>query len=1379
MSTSNQDEVLEQKEKDKLDKEAEDKKVKESNQKAEILKILKNSYNLDNSKEELVNIFRAWKISSQMRKDLELSKKVAWEDYKDFDLSKIRYLDIVDAFWDDLVELNNLKESLKQAILSEYEIESQEYDTKFLRKIEVLSKKELKELLGWGAKTKEVSWWVNNREKFIKTVYWNKLPNRRNALEFFKDFNLEEKRKKLNKSDKRALDIVIWSFQKNMTFDYNSIHTLFDLNIFSLEDKLKIIHTFSPTISLDKLIESWVISKNTWKQIKQDIIRKDFEKQGVFLYDKEVKALAWKLRDDKIYVSTNKYIKSEKDIKQFVKTWELRNVSSAYNSLLNKIKENNLWLNEFKDKLRKIWVVSNPDNFKVWHTIVIKWNTVSESEDTIIDEYWRQTKNKTKKDIVFYAKIVDDWDKSWVIKVEEKWTNIYNSSMSKTSYFSYTSFLSMLSWKAKWTWLNMNIERVDFLSDIQIKDKIRSWEIKSEWDIIEFKDKSEQIQQTESENLKIYNQERDKLINSGEYEKIEKEKWFKSAQKWLENKLNNNSSLINVREELKNLEDFNLRLLLDKIDEIDSSWKEFWLENWTSFEADWKNKGKKWVYTIINVDKEKREIILTSPSWTENIDFQSFYQTFKEKSAKRLSKITNTYDLLNTVKNSSDTKISWAWGSFDEKDGWLSKKDEKYKYDFLVWTWWKSDNQLVKIHSISWWVASISFWEVETKEAKNKWKEVNYLVEKEKYEVTLGYLHNHIIKNWLIPKSLEAQKNTKEVDSSNWVKWMHNSLVSKFFHNLSVADTIAWFKLWFDSIEQYLKEWNDEHAAKFASWVFGKFLPKELKTDMLSRVESAQKKRMDEYSQKLKDLDTKEAVELVTKWLLNKDCPDYKKEAGMMFFMEKYWNLYVKDLYGYKNTFLYYKSLWWEIWDELYLEVKNEQESQNIPFTEEELVYKLLTKQCWSLWYKWKKRRWRLHKEFKSYRSKWKDEGYQAWLSDWGEERTVEWRLNWWIGELKWWDYSNAMWWAEKVIEKGWSFQNMSKIPFLMMFSWIAYGFERSMTDKIKNMCSKSMLIPITRFMSFKSDIDLANDTILELSKRLWKLYPSKFPDIEERAKKIYWNIHNSWMPERDKISETELFYDDYWKSLIDALFMLNDGKTWELSDINKIILIEKDDFIDENWKKQPWNKKFKKYYDQFTWYMAGDASFDKNEWLIMDSFNKAWISGMDMKKSTLELLPQGNLWNFRHKGWIILWEEIYTELEAISKRDYSKHWWRFAQEKILKDQLRKLVSWLLENNGTRVDILDSFNKPWGTFATKFNKWGLNLSKFAKNWISYEILLNWESQVGEEILDEVVSNMLDWRDMTNIIEDYDSWKWLWGIINDFKDDVDESLENEK
>ncbi|PID87653.1 hypothetical protein CSB07_00175 [Candidatus Gracilibacteria bacterium] len=1379
MSTSNQDEVLEQKEKDKLDKEAEDKKVKESNQKAEILKILKNSYNLDNSKEELVNIFRAGKISSQMRKDLELSKKVAGEDYKDFDLSKIRYLDIVDAFGDDLVELNNLKESLKQAILSEYEIESQEYDTKFLRKIEVLSKKELKELLGGGAKTKEVSGGVNNREKFIKTVYGNKLPNRRNALEFFKDFNLEEKRKKLNKSDKRALDIVIGSFQKNMTFDYNSIHTLFDLNIFSLEDKLKIIHTFSPTISLDKLIESGVISKNTGKQIKQDIIRKDFEKQGVFLYDKEVKALAGKLRDDKIYVSTNKYIKSEKDIKQFVKTGELRNVSSAYNSLLNKIKENNLGLNEFKDKLRKIGVVSNPDNFKVGHTIVIKGNTVSESEDTIIDEYGRQTKNKTKKDIVFYAKIVDDGDKSGVIKVEEKGTNIYNSSMSKTSYFSYTSFLSMLSGKAKGTGLNMNIERVDFLSDIQIKDKIRSGEIKSEGDIIEFKDKSEQIQQTESENLKIYNQERDKLINSGEYEKIEKEKGFKSAQKWLENKLNNNSSLINVREELKNLEDFNLRLLLDKIDEIDSSGKEFGLENGTSFEADGKNKGKKGVYTIINVDKEKREIILTSPSGTENIDFQSFYQTFKEKSAKRLSKITNTYDLLNTVKNSSDTKISGAWGSFDEKDGGLSKKDEKYKYDFLVGTGGKSDNQLVKIHSISGGVASISFGEVETKEAKNKGKEVNYLVEKEKYEVTLGYLHNHIIKNGLIPKSLEAQKNTKEVDSSNGVKGMHNSLVSKFFHNLSVADTIAGFKLGFDSIEQYLKEGNDEHAAKFASGVFGKFLPKELKTDMLSRVESAQKKRMDEYSQKLKDLDTKEAVELVTKWLLNKDCPDYKKEAGMMFFMEKYGNLYVKDLYGYKNTFLYYKSLGGEIGDELYLEVKNEQESQNIPFTEEELVYKLLTKQCGSLGYKGKKRRGRLHKEFKSYRSKGKDEGYQAGLSDGGEERTVEGRLNGGIGELKGGDYSNAMGWAEKVIEKGGSFQNMSKIPFLMMFSGIAYGFERSMTDKIKNMCSKSMLIPITRFMSFKSDIDLANDTILELSKRLGKLYPSKFPDIEERAKKIYGNIHNSGMPERDKISETELFYDDYGKSLIDALFMLNDGKTGELSDINKIILIEKDDFIDENGKKQPGNKKFKKYYDQFTGYMAGDASFDKNEGLIMDSFNKAGISGMDMKKSTLELLPQGNLGNFRHKGGIILWEEIYTELEAISKRDYSKHGGRFAQEKILKDQLRKLVSGLLENNGTRVDILDSFNKPGGTFATKFNKWGLNLSKFAKNGISYEILLNGESQVGEEILDEVVSNMLDGRDMTNIIEDYDSGKGLGGIINDFKDDVDESLENEK
>lgn len=1387
MTSSNKDFALDEKEKENLLKEDEDKKLKTIEQKAAVIKTLKSSYDTDNSKEELIKIFRSWRITSQMSRDLKLSKDLAWEEYTNFDLSDIKYLDIVDAFSDDFVELNNSKELLKQTIISEYQLESEDYDTRVSRKIDVMSKKDIKKLLNW--KEKEISWWINEREKLIKTSYWNNVPQKRNTLNFLQSFNLEEKRKKLNKSDKRSLDIIIWSFHDNMSFDYTAIHTLFNLDVFETSEKLEIIHTFSPTISLDKLIDTKIVSKSEWDKIKQKIIKEDFEKQWVMLYDKEIKALASKLKDDKVDISTRDYITNEKDIGKFVETWELKNVSTAYNQVLNKIKENKLWLDEFRSKLGEIWVVWNPNDFKEWQIIVIKWNSIEEIESIDIDDSWKKIKNKTKKTITFYAKIIDDWSHTGNIVIEEKWMNIYDSSILWTSDFSHTAFLNMLHWKDKVSWIDLNLENVDFYSDNQIKEKIRSWEIKSNSDNIEFKDKSELIGNAEWENVIIYNEERDKLINSEEYQKLEKDKWFEIAEEWLREKLDNNTKILESREELNNLENFNLKLLLDKIDKEDPKGSEFWFEEWTSFEAEWQKWKEKWLYTIAFIDKEKREILITSPSWTETIDFQNFYTTFKEKSAKRLSKIINSHDLLIAVQNCSDEKISWGWSSFEDRDEKISKKEDKFNYEYLVWTWWKWDNKLVKIHSINWNTANISFGELEVndikvttykknkewKKIKEEWKtikkETNFWVESKSYDVTLGYLHNHILKHWLVPKSIEAEQNAQEVEPSNSIDGMKSSIASKLFQNLSIADVMAWFKLWTDSVEQYLKEWNDEHAAKFANWVLGKFLPQELKTDMLSRVESAQKKRMDEYSQKLKDLDTSAAVQLIEKWLLNNDCPGYKKEAGLMFMMEKYWNFYVKwPLYAYKNQFLWYQSLWWKIWDELYLQIKNDQESQNIPFTEEELVYVLLVKQCKAWWFNWVKRRWRLHKEFKALRWKWKDEEYQVWLRDGWEERTVEWRIKWWMNEFRDWSYSNAMWWIEQVVNKGWTFKQMNQIPFIMMFSWAAYGFESSMTDKIKNMCAKSMLIPLTRFMSFKSDIDLANETILEVSIRLWELYPSKYPDIWARAEKIFWNIHNNNIEEIEKIKEVEKFYEDYWDPITDTLYMLNDWDTTEWSNLNKLIFLEKDSYTDENWKEHSWNKKFKKYYDHFWALINADASFNQDEWLATDAFNQVWVSAFDMKKSSLELLKQWTVWNFTHKWWVFLWEEIHTELEAIVKRDYSRHWWKKAQEKILKDQLRKFISWLLENSGTRVEMLSAYNKPWGTFSTKFNKWGLNISKFAESWVSYDILMKWESPEWEDLLDNVVSNMLGWNDMSNTVEDY-NWEWIGSIINNVQDDV--------
>jgi hypothetical protein len=62
--------------------------------------------------------------------------------------------------------------------------------------------------------------------------------------------------------------------------------------------------------------------------------------------------------------------------------------------------------------------------------------------------------------------------------------------------------------------------------------------------------------------------------------------------------------------------------------------------------------------------------------------------------------------------------------------------------------------------------------------------------------------------------------------------------------------------------------------------------------------------------------------------------------------------------------------------------------------------------------------------------------------------------------------------------------EDMNKVPFIMAFSGISYNFEQSELDQLKNFPAKSMMLPVLRFLSLSKDIDLMNQTILEVCKR-------------------------------------------------------------------------------------------------------------------------------------------------------------------------------------------------------------------------------------------------------------------------------------------------------
>lgn len=98
-----------------------------------------------------------------------------------------------------------------------------------------------------------------------------------------------------------------------------------------------------------------------------------------------------------------------------------------------------------------------------------------------------------------------------------------------------------------------------------------------------------------------------------------------------------------------------------------------------------------------------------------------------------------------------------------------------------------------------------------------------------------------------------------------------------------------------------VKEGQESKANHFALHVFGKVLPEDAKIDLQSRIEQTEKKEMDEHLSRLKGINSALAVKQIEKWLKDKRTPEYKKEAGLMYMLEKYGALCCKHaLYKYK-----------------------------------------------------------------------------------------------------------------------------------------------------------------------------------------------------------------------------------------------------------------------------------------------------------------------------------------------------------------------------------------------------------------------------------------------------------------------------------------------
>ncbi len=820
-------------------------------------------------------------------------------------------------------------------------------------------------------------------------------------------------------------------------------------------------------------------------------------------------------------------------------------------------------------------------------------------------------------------------------------------------------------------------------------------------------------------------------------------------------------------------EDLNYTYLKNKIDELDFEWARFWLEEWVSFMIDKKMGDNDMyssidkVFTISKIDKFNRKITVTCPilnGWIETWSFEEFYSMFKNFDAKRILKVWRYTDMFSQLKLDNNIWKIWEWFDLHHNKIIKAWTHSEVEYDYLVSNEW---SELFKIESVNdaTWLVTIKTWEVieEEKEVEeDDWhghmKKVKKNIEKfwvstNTSTISIWFLQNYIKAKKMIPRSQDESKDNEHHDTPNWQKrkW---SFATWIFSNKSAWEFIKWFKMWVDAIGHYLHEWQEDHAAHFALNFYGKFLPWDLKSDLVARVEWAEKKHMDEYITKLKWVDSPIATEMIEAWLLKSNCPQYKLEAWMLFMLENYWTLYTKKLYKYKWKYLWYEALGWTINDHLFHEVKEDCEKQWIQFTEEELVHKLLKQQCSTDWhhYSWIHRRSRVHKEFEWTWKSWMNKDYDKWVEDWGWKRTLDWRIKWAMWEIKWWTYPNAMWWFEKIVDKWWSMDKLNKIPFIMLFSWIAYGFGQKLADKFKNSMNNWRNLPAARFISLTWDIKLFNEVVVRLSERLEKIHWDKLKWMTEASKSIIaWIWKNT---EEEQIKATEKFYDKYWEILTRTMYMLDHDKIDEYNKTDKIIFLEKDT-----------DPIFKRYYDKFKAYARQDLNFTNKD-LMTDAFKFAWTSWMDLYKFTRDVLYQDQAWWFRQKD---IWPDAWREVERWIETDIKIATWskdediKNKRRIILKQKFREFLAWIMESHGSRPEVLRSINSPTSAFAPLLNKLWIKMVEFWNLWINWEMLLEWKSQKWEELLERFVANALDWKDHSMEV-----LGWINAVIQDMK-----------
>lgn len=1279
-----------------------------------------------------------------------------WKSYPWLDKDKITWYMLRKEVWAFYTALENKRNNFRALVINQYNISPKEFDDKIKNDI---SKKD----------ENEIKWLMDSekeRNKYLSSKISGKKLEAKKTITILDWITSELWQKKFNGlSDEDKIEVwwILDNYSQWKKIWDVDLKILFESWIFTENEKKELVHTFIPIISLQRAIDIELIDESKAKNIKEKIIKE--QSSNSWFSSAEVDSIIENTSYNDIDISTSDF-SSKEDLSTIVKKIWFKNLSNDFNTIIDdynaeKDAKSPQNLLDFKKELKDIKNHPNYRNHKNTDKIE-EWAYI---QITKSDKDWNKN--------IHYLKVVNTdiwWRNKIILSQIWEWENIH-SILWDTWEYTYGKLLESFDSEST---------SVDVFTKQEIDDKIEKWSLKRV--VNSYKADNAETLKLETSALN------DQLVaKRKELEKTKKE--LKKEIDDLEDEYaKNKDSTIKARldwlkekyEQYKNIEDFpeykeiynkivdkedtidnlsarNLDKLVRDIDTLDPEWKVLRLSKWIVLE------DKNWFIIHIDwIDETNWKIVLKNETEFLTVDYYTFFEWFKKNGLKRHKKIEKLGEFLDEMKK---WKKYDNWKKFEERDWeifykWNLQKPLKLEY------FTNKDWKLLKILESGNWGFLIQEWDFDEKEEKDKkWNKFKKTILKIKWakerNVTFNELQWIINQNeykpdyeiWAKPEELREEINwNKDKNDIRWNLW------SKIFNNFSINEILKWWKLVVDWFTDYLKKWNDIHAAK-AALAMWKFLPSEFVAELRIKVETSEAEQMGKEIEWLSKVDSPIATKRILDWLENKDTPEYKKEAWLMFMLEKYGWLYAKSLYPKKWSFLFYRAFWWKIWDALYEEIKYKTEFEEwITFTEEYLMHMLLKRQCKADTPFYPKRRSRLHKDYENKWKSWITSEIEKWYNDASNKRKARSMLEWWMDELTWWTIANAIWWFKKSIERWWSLEDMSEWFFCMMYSWALFWLSQDVFTKIKSLWdSDGMPMIIARFSSSIEEMRIFNETVFELSKRMELEYPDKCKWMWERAEKIFKNAENPNIKEKDKITDTQKFFKDFHEPLLNALNMRNHWDTDKYSKTDKILT-----FADER-KNTPI---FQKYYDKVKWFTT-ESTFKKD--FMDDAFKMAWIEWMNIFENVKKVLKfnssnsfpdqnnADNLWKILSLDLKVTWKRLFhweKEVNSITNRS--------KQRDYIVDRLRDFVAWCITNHWWSVNgksYLPMYNSPTLDIWTDLNSWWLNINdSFGKFWA--EQILNW---IWDNELRRVADNIIN-------------WDWIWINTTNFNQQINDILD---